>query len=227
MSDELKSCPFCGGEASWIAARQREDGTYYPAACGCRKCGIWRYGESNYSHGGFATEEDREVSMGQAVSKWNTRTTEQAIDATLGGTSIENAVKRIGRFCVDYVALWERAKAIPALSEEYGDCEWAESEMIRELAYDLATLGGGKLTAEQVRTSIESRFEFDLWVPNARWQAIADELNAELGGTCKLIYDDEGVLSCSRCGRHVSMIIASEDNFCSGCGRRIQKAVKR
>jgi hypothetical protein len=60
-----------------------------------------------------------------------------------------------------------------------------------------------------------------------RLTAIEDELNAEFGGTCELIYDDEGVLSCSQCGRHVDMIIAGEDNFCSGCGRRIQKAVER
>ena len=73
MSDELKHCWFCGGEASRIAARQREDGTYYPAACGCRKCGIWRYGESDYGHSGFATEEDFKASMEQAVAKWNTR----------------------------------------------------------------------------------------------------------------------------------------------------------
>lgn len=71
--DKLKPCPFCGGEASWIAARQREDGTYYPASCGCRKCGIRCYGESDYGHGGFATEEDCERSMEQAVAKWNTR----------------------------------------------------------------------------------------------------------------------------------------------------------
>lgn len=58
-------------------------------------------------------------------------------------------------------------------------------------------------------------------------EAIADEPNAKIGGTCELIYDDEGILSCSRCGRHVDMIISGEDNFCSGCGRLIQKAAKR
>jgi len=92
-TDKLKPCPFCGGEASWIAARQWEDGTYYPAMCGCRKCGIWHCGDSNYGHGGFANEEDRKVSMEQAVSKWNTRTPEQAIadelNAALGGGECE------------------------------------------------------------------------------------------------------------------------------------------
>lgn len=84
-SGELKPCPFCGGEASWIAARQREDGAYYPATCGCRKCGIWRCGDSSYGHGGFATEDDLKVSMEQAVARWNNRTPERAIAATLGG----------------------------------------------------------------------------------------------------------------------------------------------
>lgn len=36
------------------------------------------------------------------------------------------------------------------------------------------------LTAEQVREAIEKRFDFDVWVPNERWQAIADELNAKV-----------------------------------------------
>lgn len=45
----------------------------------------------------------------------------------------------------------------------------------------------GTLTAEQVREAIEKRFDFDVWVPAERWQAIADELNAELGsGTCEM-----------------------------------------
>lgn len=83
---ELLLCPFCGGEASRIAAQQSEDGTYYPAACGCSKCGIWRWGESDYGHNGFATKEDCKESMEQAVSKWNTRMPEQAIAAALGQT---------------------------------------------------------------------------------------------------------------------------------------------
>lgn len=36
----------------------------------------------------------------------------------------------------------------------------------------------GTLTAEQVEKAIEKRFDFDVWVPKERWQAIADELNA-------------------------------------------------
>lgn len=70
---EPQRCPFCGDKAVSKTAWQREDGAYFPAACGCHRCGIWRYGDSNYGHGGFATEDDRKKSMEQAVSRWNTR----------------------------------------------------------------------------------------------------------------------------------------------------------
>lgn len=43
------------------------------------------------------------------------------------------------------------------------------------------------LTAEQVHKAIEKRFDFDVWVPPARWQAIADELNSELGSGDNII----------------------------------------
>jgi hypothetical protein len=106
----LLPCPFCGGEATKIAARQLDDGTYYPAACGCRSCGIWCYGDTDYGHGGFATEEDCKVSMEQAVSKWNTRTPEQAIAATLGSER-EKALEKLVQ---DWQALYEEP--------DYGDC---------------------------------------------------------------------------------------------------------
>ena len=180
----LLPCPFCGGEASWIAARQREDGTYHPASCGCRKCGIQCYGESDYGHGGFATEEDREASMEQAVSKWNTRTPEQAI---------------------------------------------------------AATLGAGRLTAEQVEKVIMSS---DYWervnnhpaLHDGVWQAIADELNATLvGGECEC----EGTIEWQwagpttyyehelSCGHVITSVDNEPPNFCEECGRKIRKAVKR
>ena len=51
-----------------------------------------------------------------------------------------------------------------------------------ETVDEFKSMSGGKLTAEQVREAIEKRFDFDVWVPKERWQAIADELNAALGG---------------------------------------------
>lgn len=51
------------------------------------------------------------------------------------------------------------------------------------------------LTAEQVREAIEKRFDFDVWVPPERWQAIADELNAEIdkgnNDECYLVYEGD------------------------------------
>lgn len=46
-------------------------------------------------------------------------------------------------------------------------------------------MDSGMLTAKQVREAIEKRFDFDVWVPNGRWQAITDELNANLGSDRK------------------------------------------
>ena len=84
------------------------------------------------------------------------------------------------------------------------------------------------LTAEQVREAIEKRFDFDVWVPPARWQAIADELNAEISsGECEVIQSDNG-LKCSRCGKELPYdpYADYEGNFCPTCGVRIRKAVK-
>ena len=90
----------------------------------------------------------------------------------------------------------------------------------------------GTLTAEHVREAIEKRFDFDVWVPSERWQAITDELNAELGsGTCELAYgeDDEGYDGwyCQSCGGWFDALWRDgrlvEPTRCGCCG----KAVKR
>ena len=50
-----------------------------------------------------------------------------------------------------------------------------------------ATLGGGKLTAEQVSKAVYS-YSIHADCADADWQAIADELNATLGsGECKVV----------------------------------------
>lgn len=84
-----------------------------------------------------------------------------------------------------------------------------------------ATLGGGKLTADDVLNAVYKH--------GARWQAIADELNAALrNNDCEFRpFKDEdwsepnavrGV--CSEC----SALMYGKDNYCPNCGR---KAVKR
>ena len=100
-----------------------------------------------------------------------------------------------------------------------------------------ATLGGGRLTAEQVRDVFLGNFEkahetsYDLWEPSRfNWQAIADELNAVLGdGDCELEETDYcyagevRVIECSACGRTCEHANGSYE-YCPHCGR---KAVER
>ena len=68
MSDdrttELLPCPFCGGD-------DLSEGPYSPYVI-CNGCGAFGPGNSDVTH-----EE--------AIEAWNTRTSEQAIAATLGG----------------------------------------------------------------------------------------------------------------------------------------------
>lgn len=104
-----------------------------------------------------------------------------------------------------------------------------------------ATLESGTLTAEQVRELIaphlHARPTFDFGRHGAVWgadfQAIADELNAELGsGECEAIHDRhyyrgingicEG-LYCSKCGEPLS----NKFEHCPWCGAKIRKVVKR
>lgn len=68
MNDELKPCPFCGGEAK---AFQHGDVGYVVQ---CRRCGIWNAGyHAAWSHitedefSGFVDEES-------AIAAWNCRT---------------------------------------------------------------------------------------------------------------------------------------------------------
>ena len=95
-----------------------------------------------------------------------------------------------------------------------------------------ATVGSGTLTAEQVREAIEKRFDFDVWVPPGRWQAIADELNAAVGnGTCHIAASaTDGLCSDNprqyfelSCGHSFTLDGLEAPVACPVCG----KAVKR
>jgi len=89
----------------------------------------------------------------------------------------------------------------------------------------------GTLTAEQVSEAIEKCFDFDVWVPSERGQAIADELNATLGRgeceptkerTCKRIVKGKKYgsdkLVCSECGYGLG---DNRWSFCPKCGAKV------
>ena len=67
-TDELKPCPFCGGEN--LASN------WHSPFIICNDCGAFGPGNADSTHE-------------QAVKAWNTRTPEQAIAATLGGGECE------------------------------------------------------------------------------------------------------------------------------------------
>lgn len=118
-----------------------------------------------------------------------------------------------------------------------------------DIVHDAATLGSGKLTAEQVGEAIERNFmkvcvlddgkpvEWrEDWVCRVGidYKAIADELNAVLGsGTCERTTTRNGkfktkygrkVPLCECCGYAIG---DDRYNFCPKCGAKIVKAVER
>jgi hypothetical protein len=79
-----------------------------------------------------------------------------------------------------------------------------------------ATLGSGALTADDVLNAVYKH--------GARWQAIADELNAELGsGTCENKAKSWGEFECSECefcadfGSDLHRV-----RLCPDCGRTVR-----
>lgn len=60
MTDELKPCPFCGGEAELQDDLWREDKVFYRAVCGDMEC------QGHYCNYWSMTPEE-------AARRWNTR----------------------------------------------------------------------------------------------------------------------------------------------------------
>ena len=74
-NQDLKPCPWCGGEAAIVTVRKESYG-YYPEAIGavCAKCGTgrksfdvteWKQGVGNY--------DVRDIATAKAAEAWNTR----------------------------------------------------------------------------------------------------------------------------------------------------------
>ena len=111
--------------------------------------------------------------------------------------------------------------------------------LINHWAEIAATLGGGRLTAEQVREAIE-RHAIPLlgrmWqFIDRSYEAIADELNAALdSGECELVETDSyssacetvHVLECSACGQTCEHVNGAY-NYCPNCGAKVRKAVEQ
>lgn len=124
-------------------------------------------------------------------------------------------------------------------------CESCTPEQMEQLAdYIRAELGSGTLTAEQVREAVMSADRWEkpmgdtgltnthLIIRDDGWQAIADELNAAMGGSeCENVSDEPQYFQCSEC-RGRGTIRKAFDNgsrfsFCPDCGAKVRKAVGR
>ena len=143
-------------------------------------------------------------------------TPEQAIAATLGDERLSS--------------LEEKAKL--------------QGDYIYKLLKERDELCGGKLTAEQVRETVEKHWhdlsaEYDMPEATALpeysydWQAIADELNAMLGsGTCHMDYIDEYerpsgeedyLCECSECGSQEWEPAHDLPLYCRKCGKKVER----
>ena len=135
----------------------------------------------------------------------------------------------------------EQAIAATLGSERVAELE-AENERLRKAGYEIgyhdamkAAKRGGTLTAEQVRETVEKHWhdlsdEYDMPEASALpeysydWQAIADELNAELGsGTCEQVLTDcdDGLMPpftahCGACGVEWGFT----PKYCHNCGAK-------
>ena len=142
----------------------------------------------------------------------------------------------------DAIAAWNTRAELG--SERIAELE-AENERLRKAGYEIgyhdamkAAKRGGTLTAEQVEIIVNRNCE---WYEGGELdaQAIADELNAELGsGTCEFNVVEEfipgkrqrsNICECSNCGYRCAYGFIVDERFkcCPSCGKRIRKAVER
>ena len=119
-------------------------------------------------------------------------------------------------------------------TELHAICDEIQAEHEQAIA---ATLGSGTLTAEQVRETVEGHGNIMDNRLYEDWQAVADELNAELGsGTCAMIpsftkpvtLDDCQEFCCSACGEYMVIQqfpgwVDEVPNFCPNCGKAVER----
>lgn len=124
----------------------------------------------------------------------------------------------------------------PACSNPDCGCEWTDSYTTEAEAIAAWNTRAkrGTLTADQVRKvllyHLPHREYYSVEQTDA-WQAIADELNAELGsGTCHMSFideyetasgEEEYLCDCSECGYRRWEHAHDLPLFCSKCGRKV------
>lgn len=139
------------------------------------------------------------------------------------------------------VAAWNTRNELE--SERFAELE-AENKLLRKAGYEIgyhdamkAAKRGGMLTAEQVMT-IAGKHQPDYCSDTHvcfDWQAVADELNAELeSGECELVYGendygDDGWW-CQSCGewfaasfRHTGRNNIIKPSYCQHCGKAVRR----
>ena len=179
----------------------------------------------------------------------------QLHDAIAATLSDEPKSMRVFDSMETALTIAEKEVEIEKLKRENAElCDENEELVHRRAELEAATFGrvgsevgsevtsevrGGKLTAEQVHDAIfngSSYASFDgakYYADGIGMQAIADELNAEMGGgECDAVRNERTqTIVCSECGGG-GLTIPNKGqsalrNFCPNCGAKIRKAVKR
>lgn len=221
---ELKSCPFCGGEADVMLSQSRWGQSY-----------TIHHAEKGTCPAGYVASM-RFATEAEAIAAWNAR----AAYETDGYFLLPKPKER----------LYSLTETEPVFSDGYVKASFGvsvfddavkrwqhqiEENMERELLSRICEVFGstraahGVLTAEQVREAIERHVKF-YEGGDYDEQAIADELNARAERTCHVessfLNDFSSEHECwwefdLSCGHHVTGDTMDSPNYCEVCGARV------
>ena len=82
MSEELKPCPFCGGEAyTKVVSRDHMQTAYsIGAEVGCEKCNFYMQGETVFAVDEFMNVKMVSEGVQHMIENWNRRANDGKID---------------------------------------------------------------------------------------------------------------------------------------------------